>query len=106
MLIENAMDITPVDEAIERAHAHLKSFDEDAPEYQKTLDQLIKLYDIRTSLTKEVNTPEEDDKNKVHLKDWIPVIGSIGGILAIVIYESAGHAMTSKALGFVSKLKS
>lgn len=106
MLTETAMDTNPVDEAIERAHSHLKSFDEDSSEYQKTLEQLSKLYDIRMSITKEANASEEEDKNKVHFKDWLPVIGSIGGILAIVIYESAGHAMTSKALGFVSKLKS
>lgn len=101
------VDATKIDEAILRAHVALEANDPASPEYQKTLDQTIKLYKLRQDVTPEPEPVPEPviDKDRVRFKDWIPVIGSVGAVLVIVAFEAAGHGVTSKALGFVSKLK-
>ena len=82
---------------------HLEGAIPDSREYAQTLEQLEKLRNIQKSFE-----PDKGDviKNKATLKDWVPVIGSVGGILTIVIFEGLGHTVTTKALGFVTKVKS
>ena len=96
-----------VDELIERAANHLESFDEDSDEYAKTLDKFERLHKIRKSVAPEptpvVIEEKPVDKDRVRFKDFIPLIGSLGGIAIIVVFESFGHTLTSKATAFVSK---
>ncbi|AWN03359.1 hypothetical protein PBI_COUNT_36 [Microbacterium phage Count] len=84
---------TQLEEAIEQVHEEMRSLTADSPEYAKCVDQLDKLYKIK----------DPKSKDRTVLKDWIPVIGSIGGVLVIIAYESMGHSLTSKAVGFIRK---
>ena len=93
MLKKNKQEKTPLDEAIEQVHEEMRTLTADSPEYAKCVDQLDKLYKIRDPKSKE----------RTVLKDWIPVIGSIGGVLVIIAYESMGHSLTSKAVNFIRK---
>lgn len=105
MFTNNPTDLTQIDETIAKAHAHLNDIDEASDEYAHIVDQLTKLYAIRKQhILTEPEAPEVVvDKDRLRLKDWLPVIGSIGGILVIVAFEAAGHSVTSKALSFVKK---
>lgn len=88
-------DPTQLEQAISAVHEEMLSLTADSPEYAKCVDQLDKLYKIK----------DPKSKDRAVLKDWIPVIGSIGGVVVILAYESFGHTITSKALSFVSKPK-
>lgn len=86
-----------LDEAIETAFAHLASEEPTTDAYSVIVDQLKKLYDIKSSY-------EKDNKNFVSKDQLVAVAGSIAGILILVSYEHV-HPITSKALGFVLKPK-
>lgn len=87
---------TDHEEAIAEVYRHMLECDDTTtPEYAKYLEQLERLYKL--------HNPEKD-KDAAKLKDWIPVIGSIGGVLVIIVYESLGHSLTSKAVSFIRKV--
>lgn len=94
MLSKKAKTKTQLDEAIAEVHKQMASLTADDPAYSTMVDQLDKLYKIK----------DPQSKTKAEFKDWIPVIGTIGGILVIVTFEAYGHTMTSKALSFVRKV--
>lgn len=94
MFSKKTVEKTKLDDAIEEVYRQMESLTADSAEYAKMVIQLDALYKIKS---------QNKDKNSVELKDWIPVIGSVGGILVIIIYESMGHSMTSKAMSFVKK---
>lgn len=87
-------DQTDHEEAIAEAYRHLLASEPDSPEYKLNLKHLERLYKL--------HNPTKDVKGTT-LKDWIPVIGSIGGVLVIIAYESMGHSLTSKAVSFIRK---
>lgn len=78
--------------------------DPSSDSYGTILERTSKLSKIRKEMLPE-STPETPDKDKLRIKDFIPVIGSLGGILVIVVFEAFGHTLTSKATAFVSKSK-
>lgn len=82
-----------VEEAIADAHAQLATLTADSPEYAATVKQLQELYKIKDPNAHERTT----------LKDWIPVIASVGSIVLIIAYEQRGHSFTSKAASFIRK---
>lgn len=92
-------DIKPptLDEAIDLLLAEMKNHGAATAEYSNCVDQLAKLYDIKKSL-------EKDNKKSVSYDQLIAVGGHLAGILLILNFERAG-IVTSKALGFVMKLK-
>ena len=87
---------TLLEDSIAAVHAEMATLTADSPEFAACVKQLQELYKIK----------DPKVESRVHLKDWIPVIGSFGGIALIVAYESFGNTLTSKAVGFVSKLRS
>lgn len=96
MLRKNKKTNTPeLTEAIQKAHADLKQFDIDTPAYAAGVDQIVKLYGIK----------DPKVKDSVQLKDWIPVIGAMLPVVAILVFESRDQILTSKALSFVPKLR-
>jgi len=86
-------DQTDLEEQIAEVHRQMHTVTADSPEYAKMLEQLANLYKIKDPKSKESTT----------LKDWIPVIGSIGAVLIVLVYESTGHSFTSKAVSFIRK---
>jgi hypothetical protein len=84
---------TIIEAQIEEVVSQMASLTADSPEYAKMVTQLQELYKIKDPNVRERTT----------LKDWIPVIASIGGILVIIAYEQAGHSFTSKAVSFIRK---
>lgn len=96
-MLKNAKDANPrLDKAIEELENAIVGGDPETEKYTKMVTSLETLYKLRNG----------HKPSKTELKDWIPVIGSLGGILVIVIFEAYGHTLTSKGLSFTSKLKS
>ena len=96
-MLKKSAEETNLDKIIEELENHILTEDLDSKNYKKMLTNLETLYKMR-----EGHKP----KTQLELKDWIPVIGSIGGILVIVTFEAFGHTVATKGLGFVTKLKS
>ncbi len=86
-------ELTLVEAQIAEVHSQMATVTADSPEYATMVKQLIELYKIKDPASKERTT----------LKDWIPVIASIGGILVIIAYEQKGHSFSSKAATFIRK---
>jgi len=86
-------DQTDLEEQIAEVHRQMHTVTADSPEYAKMLEQLANLYKIKDPKSKESTS----------LRDWIPVIGSIGAVLIVLVYESTGHSFTSKAVSFIRK---
>lgn len=86
-------DQTDLEEQIAEVHRQMHEVPANSDEYAKMLERLAALYKIKDPKSKESTT----------LRDWIPVIGSIGGVLVIIVYESMGHSLTSKAVNFIRK---
>jgi hypothetical protein len=82
--------------AIEELENSIVGGDPESDKYQKQVSTLKTLYELR----------DGKRPSKTELKDWIPVIGSLSAVVVIVIFEAFGHSVTSKAVGFVGKLKS
>lgn len=87
---------TPLDRMIKDVEDLIATSDETSDEYATLVDRYEELLTLR----------EHTSRNRTDLRDWIPVIGSIGGVLIIVAFEAFGHTLTSKSVGFVSKLRS
>jgi len=85
-----------LDSAIEDLENSIVGGDPESDKYQKQVSTLETLYKLRNG----------HKPSKTELKDWIPVIGSLSAVLVIVVFEAFGHSVTSKAVGFVGKLKS
>lgn len=84
---------TLIEKQIEEVTRQMASLTADSPEYAKMVTQLQELYKIKDPNVRERTT----------LKDWIPVIASLGGIIVIIAYEQAGHSFTSRAASFIRK---
>lgn len=96
-MLKKAKETNPrLEKAIEELENAIIAGDPETERYTKMVSSLDLLYKLRTG-----HKPSQTE-----LKDWIPVIGSIGGIIVIVVFEAFGHALTSKSVGFVTKLKS
>jgi len=85
---------TQLEKTINEVHEEMRNLTADNPVYAACVDQLERLYKIK----------DHTSKDQTSLKDWIPVIGSIGGVLVIIAYESFGHSLTSKAVSFIRKV--
>lgn len=97
---------TKLSEAFGNAIDRLGSFEEETEDYSKTLTQVERLCKITKSLQPELPAPvEEKKRDRSRIEPWIPVIGSLAGILVVGIMEITGHSMASKAAGFINKIK-
>lgn len=97
MITLNASTIepTPLDDAIARLFDSLQGMEPDSDEYAKTADQLVKLYKLND---------ESKSKKRVSPDTLANLIGSLSGIVTILVFEKSGHIIATKALGFVTKL--
>jgi len=91
----STIEPTPLDDAIARLFDSLQGMEPDSDEYAKTADQLVKLYKLND---------ESKSKKRVSPDTLANLTGSLGSILAILIFEKSGHIIATKALGFVTKL--
>lgn len=83
-----------LNEVIAMVLAKLKDLDPASDEFAKITSQLQKLYALKPSPKERGISPDT----------LATVIANLAGIVLILGYERA-HVVTSKALGFVSKLK-
>lgn len=95
-MLKKAKEQTTLDEIISETEDHLKTETVGTDDYYKLVDALSALYKLRDGTA----------PSKLEMKDWLPVIAVVGQVLIIVLFESFGHTVTSKAIGFVQKLKS
>lgn len=95
MFKKNAVETTKLDEAIDSAFRELSGYHVTEESYGAAVDHIAKLYKIKS---------EHQDKNQVS-KDVV-VTGAVNliGIFAILGYERT-QIITSKAIGFVTKLR-
>lgn len=85
---------TGLEKAIDELHVQMNAVLADSDEYSKMADQLVKLYKLR----------EHDAPRRVSPDTLALITGNLVGIAMIVGHERA-HVVTSKALGFVMKLR-
>lgn len=85
---------TGLEKAIDDLLNEMNSVSSDSEEYSKMVDQLVKIYNL-----KDVDRPK-----RISPDTLATVLGNLAGILLIVGHERA-NVVTSKALGFVLKLK-
>lgn len=83
-----------LEEAIDAALCDLKNIRIDSPDYPSAVDQVAKLYKLK----------EQDTPKRVSADTLAMIGGNLAGIALILGYERA-NVVTSKALGFVLKLR-
>jgi hypothetical protein len=83
-----------LEQAIDDLLLAMQAIEGDSDEYSKMADQLVKLYKL-----KEIDAPKRISPDTLAI-----VLGNLAGIMFIVGYERA-NIVTSKALGFVLKLR-
>lgn len=91
----STIEPTPLDDAITRLFDSLQGMEPESEEYSKTADQLVKLYKLND---------ESKSKKRVSPDTLANLIGSLSGIVTILVFEKSGHIIVTKALGFVTKL--
>lgn len=92
---KNTPVINPaLQEAIDLALAELKQHDPDTEQYATILTQIERLNTLAT--------PEKEDK--ISKDNWLAAGTNLLGIGIIVGYEHA-HVVTSKAVGFITKVR-
>jgi hypothetical protein len=84
-----------LNDAIDTLFAEMKGFDSFADEYAAMTKQVAGLMKLREELT---------SGRRISPDALAGLVGSLSGILLILNFERAG-AVTSKALGFVSKFR-
>ena len=87
--------IVKLDEAIDSLYSELAGFEGHEEEYDKASSQLVKLMKLRKEMVPS-NRPSADT--------LALVASNLVGIIAILGYERV-NVITSKALGFVTKLR-
>lgn len=98
---ENAMQLkklktlTDLDIVIESIHVSMANCPPDSERYDRLSTQLVKLYKLRA---------ETNPRTRVDANTWALIGANLAGILIVVGYEH-GHVITSKALGFIGKLR-
>ncbi len=97
MLRKKSTSTEQIDKDIDEIHNTLSNINAEDPEYADARANLEKMYELKAKVQK------DDRQNRTTLKDWMPVIASIGGILVIVVFEQYGNVITSKSLSFVKK---
>ena len=91
--IKTVTEPTSLEKETERLLELLSEMQPETEEYAATADQLVKLYKLK----------EVDSKKVVSPDALVTIAGNLFGIAVIIGYERA-HIITSKALGFVTKL--
>ena len=96
-----------LEKIIDAVADRLEKTDVLSDDYSNILDKYDRLNKINKNNRPEpIPVPEVVvDKDRVRLKDLLPIVGSLGGIAIIVVFEAFGHTLTSKATAFVSKPK-
>jgi len=87
---------TGLDTAIADLLAEMATECGDSPEYAKMADNLVKLYQLRTA--------EHGNRQQLSPDTVATICANLAGVLIIVGYEQK-HALATKALGFVQKLR-
>lgn len=85
---------TGLEKAITDVHRQMIALSADDDEYAKMADNLTKLYKLR----------EHDAPRRISPDTLATITANLAGIALIVGHERA-HVVTSKALGFVLKLR-
>ena len=80
--------------AIDELHLQMQTVMGDTEEFDRLTDQLVKLYKLR----------EHDSRPSVSPDALLLSVTNLLGIVIIVSHEKT-HVVTSKALGFLAKLR-
>lgn len=95
MLKPTLRDTSDLDAALKAAFDDLKAHDPFSDEYNKTLNQIERLHALRF--------PKKESRG-ITADALLGVVSNLLGIGMILGYEKA-NVITTKALGFVTKLK-
>jgi hypothetical protein len=86
---------TNLQDLIDTAQSQLHAIEADTPEYVAILDQIERLYKLKS---------RETETSKISPDVLVTVAANLAGILLILNHERL-HVVTSKALSFVVKPK-
>lgn len=86
---------TLLEAAIADAHRRLAEVSPTKEEYAKIADQIVKLTKLQSEIT---------SKSRVSADTMALIAANLAGIVLIIGHERL-HVITTKAIGFVSKLK-
>lgn len=93
--LKKSTEPTGLEKAIDQLLSEMANFSGDDDEYAKMVDQLQKLYNLKTV---------DQRPEKVSLNTLATIAGNLAGIIIIVGYEQR-NVVTSKALGFLRPLR-
>lgn len=93
MIIKKNTEPTGLQKAIDNVLREMDGVTADSSEYAAMVDQLTKLYAI-----------QDRNPNRVSADTLATIGANLAGILLIINHERM-HVVTTKALGFVSKLR-
>lgn len=94
MTIPQPTEKAGLERAIDDLLNQMNSVTADTPEYSAMTDQLVKLLQLRSDIGPKRISPDVK----------ATILANLAGILVIVGHERA-HIVTSKALGFIMKLR-
>lgn len=95
MFKKQEIDTTALDTVITELYSEIAGFEGHEDEYDKTSSQIVKLEKLRHELRA---------GDKISKETWANVGANLLGILLVLHYEKLG-VVTSKAFGFISKLR-
>lgn len=85
-----------IDEKIAQLHSVLDGLDEFSDEYAAVVDQIVKFEKLKNDIKSPSWTPSPDAV--------LAAVATIGTTILVLHYEKLG-AVTSKAFGFIGKMK-
>lgn len=94
MTIQKPTEKTGLEKAIDRVLAEMDNETVDSEEYARMSDQLVKLHAMKTT----------ESRSRISPDTLATIVANLAGIIIIVGHERV-HIVTSKALGFVMKLR-
>lgn len=95
-MLKKAASTNPrLPQAIEELENAIIGADPETEKYSKMVSSLEILYKLQNG----------HKPSRLEIKDWMPIIGSLSGILIICVFEAYGHTIVSKGLSFVGKPK-
>lgn len=94
MFAKKSVEPSDLDDVIAGLAFKLHNTDPETPEYAHMVDQFVKLYPL-----KDATAPK-----KMSADVKATILANLAGIVILVTHERA-HVVTSKALGFIQKLR-
>lgn len=107
-VVEKAEEKSKLDQELEVMIDSLKEVDGDSDQYAKICDNAKKVAELKVLVdapkeVKEVKPEEVDKSKKLNINTIVTVGGYLAGMILVLVFESDGGVITSRALQFLPK---